>query len=151
MRTVETNLCQPGSQAESRERLAAVSAGPRFITGVRTTRYRRDIGAAEPPPPVSRLPGSCRRVEPESSGLPGSRAARTPPPPPPPPRTPLGLARQALNRPRQGAASRKAAGKLGSRGQVCVCECVGLLGGGGGGLLAGLLEEEGRPTWVQPT
>ena len=138
MRIVETNLSQPGSQAESRERLAAVSAGPRFITGVRTTRYRRDIEAAEPPPPVSRLPGSCRRVEPESSGCPGSR---------------LGLlwARQALNRPRQGAASRKAAGKLGSRGQVCVCECVGLLGGGGGGLLAGLLEEEGRPTWVQPT
>ena len=72
MRIVETNLSQPGSQAESRERLAAVSAGPRFITGVRTTRYRRDIGAAEPPPPVSRLPGSCRRVEPESSGWPGS-------------------------------------------------------------------------------
>ena len=137
MRIVETNLSQPGSQAESRERLAAVSAGPRFITGVRTTRYRRDIEAAEPPPPVSRLPGSCRRVEPESSGWPGSRAG-------------LLWARQALNRPRQGAASRKAAGKLGSRGQVCVCECVGLLGGGGG-LLAGLLEEEGRPTWVQPT
>ena len=72
MRIVETNLSQPGSQAESRERLAAVSAGPRFITGVRTTRYRRDIEAAEPPPPVSRLPGSCRRVEPESSGCPGS-------------------------------------------------------------------------------
>ena len=138
MRTVETNLCQPGSQAESRERLAAVSAGPRFITGVRTTRYRRDIEAAEPPP-VSRLLGSCRRVEPESSGWPGSSSAG------------ILQAWQALNRPRQGAASRKAAGKLGSRGQVCVCECVGLLGGGGGGLLAGLLEEEGRPTWVQPT